>query len=270
VTTNPSWRLKLQRAEEHLVDILQRIEPLRQAHRFEVTEYPEGGGGREYRLWTPLATDPYVAVMIGDFLFNVRSALDHLAVSLVPTNRQGQASFPILMIDPGADTANADADRTRRDYWGRATMGMQSAAVDVIRAVQPFRAEVPDGMKRFNLNPEDHVLAVLRAFQNADKHRRLVTAIEGLRPIRVTATNTASGEVQDITPDLADNHLGGNGATIHRGREEMSIDAIGAVAVAIGISESRTGPFRQIPDFPYELLRTVGRVADDLEALGES
>ena len=56
--------------------------------------------------------------MMGDYLFNVRSALDHLAVSLGERKHRRKLSFPIYTSDPLArdekSGAYVNADAARR------------------------------------------------------------------------------------------------------------------------------------------------------------
>lgn len=43
--------------------------------------------------------NPMIAIMLGDFIHNLRCALDYIIVASVPRRRQNSASFPILLED---------------------------------------------------------------------------------------------------------------------------------------------------------------------------
>jgi hypothetical protein len=263
----PSWRLKLKRAAKHREEVVELIKPFGRAQTLIVREnYVRARGGEwEYRLFAPFRPDPNLMVVIGDYLFNLRSALDHLAVALVPNSRRSSASFPILDIDPEAEHSDdAEGDARRRRYWTTATAGMPTAAVKIIRARQPFNAEKPEMFKDIELVPRDHVLALLSAFQNADKHRHLLTVADGLLPTKLDVTLRDTGE--GITYDrdqFARGHLAANGARIYHGKSKADVVAEGTAEVAVGIRKK--GPFRRLPDFLDELTRVVTDLVDDLE-----
>lgn len=266
----PSWRLKLYRAVQHLAEIEAMVAPLGEVHDYAVTEHAEEKGYRTYKIWTTRPVDPLITVAFGDFLFNVRSALDHIAVSLVPEERETLAAFPILEIDPDvAHSGHGEEDGNRRRYWSRCTTGMPAAAIDVIRSHQPFKVTVPPIFEGRGLQPADAVLAILNTFQNADKHRRLVTVINSLIPSELVAINASSGERTTIElPDpFPDDRLAGDGAAVYRDRYEIRIEGHGIAVVAAGVTKSRHGPYRRILDYMPELLRVATVICDDLEAV---
>ncbi len=96
------------------------------------------------------------ALLLGDFLHNVRSALDHMVWQLVLANDERPSrsnEFPIA-VDPGW------FDRKAKRYLA----GVHDDAIAVIRSLQPFR--VSDEGKR-KLDP----LWLLNELENVDKHR---------------------------------------------------------------------------------------------------
>lgn len=110
-----------------------------------------------WRVREPVSDPPRdLSPIIGDALYNYRSALDHLAWHLVEANGEiptRQTSFPIC--------------DERQDYEGSALgklKGMSDAAQAAIRAEQPcFRNQAPRGQH----------LSWLNALGNIDKHRHL-------------------------------------------------------------------------------------------------
>jgi hypothetical protein len=270
MASEPSWRLKLRRAQEHRSEIERLAAPFRQVHEYVVTEHVEHNGNRIYRIRTPLKVDPYMSVIFGDFLFNVRSALDHIAVSLVPAKHQYSASFPIFLIDPEqTHPGDKKGDQARRETWEKCTKGMPARALTVVRDHQPFNAEPPEMFDGFDLKPADTVLAILSAFQNADKHRHLVTAVSGLDPEEVTATNLSSGEQYIIggPNPLPPMRIAKDGAIVFAGKFEMHVEGKGTADIAAGISKNPIGPYRRILDFMEELVRVAGVICDEIDAL---
>src|ERR1700733_16273130 len=63
-------------------------------------------------------------IVFGDFLFNVRSALDHLMVSIAPNKRKGSTEFRIFTKDPlevdeqGQELRPNEAERWRSTVKG--------------------------------------------------------------------------------------------------------------------------------------------------------
>jgi hypothetical protein len=260
----------LLRAEEHLIEIHRRTEPFRETHDYTIAQDAEENGEWTYRAWTKMEPDPYLAVVLGDFLFNVRSALDHIAVSLVPAKYQRSASFPIFTVDPEQTHPNdINRDEERRLSWQKATAGMPSDALDIIRAKQPYNVEVPEFYRSLDveLAPSDHVLEVLREFQNADKHRQLITMVNGLDPQSVSVADPATGEVYPFDTQRIIGHIPQNGAFLFRDKPGLEVKIEGTVEVAAGvrIDERLRGPYRKIPDFPLELLGVAGEITDLLE-----
>jgi len=177
-----SWWLKLDRAEKHFQELKFEVERYKESHPYEAVrivggpkckEHPTGNCWR-YRLKITRQLEPMGAVILGDVLYNARSALDHLAVSLVPSTRRSHASFPIRLEDPFAKGSDPEGRRS----FGTAIEGMPTEAVAVIKAVQPYWR-----------SPEAapwNVLALLSRFENADKHRQLILLTPKLRDVVTT------------------------------------------------------------------------------------
>src|SRR4030042_881086 len=95
------WWLKVKRAEKHMVDINQ--EAIRYASRnpYDITRIrlPDSQKQIRYRFHITEQPDPMIAVMLGDFVHNLRSALDYIIVACVPKQCRKHASFPIQSQD---------------------------------------------------------------------------------------------------------------------------------------------------------------------------
>lgn len=123
--------------------------------RFKITQQP----------------DPMIAVMLGDFIHNLRCALDYIVVACVPKQRRKNASFPILFQDIFSKDENGQFvvnDAQLRDNFETATKGLHPRAKAFIISLQPYQAV------NLGLLP-DNALGILNRLENADKHRQLIT-----------------------------------------------------------------------------------------------
>ncbi len=178
----PSHRLKLYRADKHLSEYRWLTAPIAERREYPVVETmkPEKDGPRwEYRLDLSAVQPPseLLPIVIGDYLFDVRSALDHLIVSIAPRKHRYNVSFPIFRRDPlarrEASGEYRDADAARR--WLSLCCCLPDDCIAPLTWVQPYHSAA-----LHRQSPEYHALSLLSSFQNADKHRELVEAIVGL------------------------------------------------------------------------------------------
>lgn len=249
-----SWRLKLYRAEEHFCYFKLRVAPFQERQAYPVSEGFEPYGDSQmytWRLQLPPLEDPSLAVIVGDVLFNVRSALDHLAMALVPPRNRTRGvvratQFPIFTcdideLDPFTGKYLHGRDRGR---WDRATQGMTPRAVTALKFHQPYRFHGQ------GLNPRDSSFAILSSMQNADKHRQLTVVNSGIGESSGRFT-FPDGRIVDFNPPpLPAGGLLANGTVV--GREPVN-DMPGVKMEIIGsplilISESPMGPYRECPD----------------------
>lgn len=186
-----SWRLKVDRAEQHLGDLKREIDRYAEQHAYKAVHHVGGVKCHEhpdcwrYRLQITQEPDPWLAILAGDVVHNLRSALDHIAVALVPSSRRYKASFPIRMEDPWVrENGRYVAKPETRRSFNTAVKGMPAAAITAIKELQPYK-EGPDA--------RIHLLAQLSTLENADKHRQLIPFAAGLR--RVASKVTARGQV---------------------------------------------------------------------------
>jgi hypothetical protein len=164
---------KLVRAKYQLRELNDRFRKFAESHPYSVVDEFElrpgeersglpigdywfrvGGVGVPKREW---------AVLIGELVHNLRSALDH-AVYAAAEKPDRDTQFPIF---------------TRRKDWDKKACRMIYSVPDeplaLIEEAQPYHAPVPRG----------HVLAVLNRLSNQDKHRLLHTTVlrvEGMAP----------------------------------------------------------------------------------------
>ncbi|MCA1701946.1 MAG: hypothetical protein LC808_01200 [Actinobacteria bacterium] len=96
MTDRPSYWLKVDRATQHFKEIKSLIAPYDVSRPYMVTHNVERKTKDQvYRAYPVEEPDQWIAVVLGDFLFNLRSALDHLRVALVPPKRRWSGTFPI-------------------------------------------------------------------------------------------------------------------------------------------------------------------------------
>ena len=130
----------------------------------------------EEQAWVFRGETPSVpidwSVTLGEILYNLRSALDHLIWQLVRANGQCPGrhnAFPIVKEDDGWE-------KQKKGQW--ALSGVSESAVEMIRRLQPYTGGV--GLP-FNVG----AFWQLHSLCNIDKHRHLVFAIassDGLGP----------------------------------------------------------------------------------------
>ncbi|HTW43780.1 MAG TPA: hypothetical protein VMD79_15850 [Solirubrobacteraceae bacterium] len=182
----PSHRLKLDRAYEHLVEIEALTKPLRERREYPVIETmkPYKNGPRwDYTLdLTAVQPPERLPILMGDYMFNVRSALDHIAVGLGPRKYRRKLSFPIFTRDPLARDQRSreylNAEAARR--WLDLCCCLPDDRIAPLMVLQPYQAAALHSHRG-----DHHALALLSSFQNADKHRELIPAVVGLELVEV-------------------------------------------------------------------------------------
>lgn len=248
----PSYGLKFHRASEHFVELERLIAPYDNPRPYEVRHSIQGK--RQQHVYTVHAIgepDPFIAVVLGELLFALRSALDHLRVAIVPRKERYGPGFPIFTEDPfrrvpgSRKYVERSPDNRRR--WISSVRGMDPRAIREIANVQPFRW------------PQDQVphmaLAALSRLNNADKHRELVPVFHHLNPTE----KILNGESQPVPPPPA-NGVYANGATIHRSDREMQVEACGALVVVV----AAPGPS---DDAGYPIMKRCKTMLDYVEVL---
>jgi hypothetical protein len=246
--STPSHRLKLYRADKHMRDIEAITEPLTERREYPVIETmkPEKKGPVwEYRLDLSHVQPPeLLSILIGDYLFNVRSALDHLAVALAPRKYRRKVSFPVFACDPVARDETSgdylDADAARR--WLELAECLPDDCVAALKTLQPYEAAALHGHVA-----NHHALALLSAFQNADKHRELVDAVVALQQVEADI----DGETIFAVPAFKD------GTVVARGPEKMNVKIKGSAVV--GLQRGR-----EIWSFDLLIRKLTAFVSDEL------
>ena len=251
MTMSPvSWRAKLARAEHHLSDFQIRISRFQDRQVYPVSEWLQSGDDSQVmvrRLRLPELDDPLLPIIVGDLLFNVRSALDHLAMALVPVAKRTRGvvratQFPIFTcdIDERDPFTGGYLHRRDRGAWDRFTQGITPDALPDLKWCQPYNFHAK------NLDPRDSSLAILSTLQNADKHRQLVVFLRGIRDPTSRLTYI-DGTIREFTPPPPERGFIGDGTVVDRAPADelpnVQMEVIGTPEIFIG--EGGHGPYRE-------------------------
>lgn len=194
-----SFDLKFDRAEKHLVDLKRLIAEYVSGHPYAMSEGRKTKRNpNSWRLTFTAQPDETISIVVGDFIHNIRSGLDHLAASLVPKNRRHDTMFPIMRhgvwepFVPGEDKQRTE-DRAK---WVTFTTKMHPKAIAILQQLQPGEPR-HDGTTL-----DDHSmpgLIGLNRLSNYDKHSKLiVTAVALGAPIKFRVE--IDGELDYLSP----------------------------------------------------------------------
>lgn len=170
-------RLKIERAKKHFIDLQSAIIAYETAYNQSagVKAQPKGKGF-SFSVEEVPEIDPFIPLMLGDFVHNLRSTLDHIVCQLALLNGQPvecctKTAFPVC-IDPSHESLVRKAKRF-----------VSSKAFEVIEECQPYAAAKAQGYP-----PEHHTLWILSELDNIDKHRTVLVVAKKIRPIGFEAT----------------------------------------------------------------------------------
>jgi hypothetical protein len=245
-----SWRLKLVRAQEHFEQFRSGVGRYTDGNPYTLERVrrprcPEHGGACiRYRLKLTSQPPPELSVVLGDVLFNLRSALDHLAVAIAPRNRRWNASFPIERVefweekDDELIIPNADA-------WGRFCSDVKGMPPEAIQHLKEFQPLGDEG--------ETHPLHLLSRLENADKHRELVLLTSGLTTVTATISVRGDTLAQPMPePEGATGLVDDGWQVIHAGwggtplrDDEITVTIAGMPHVTVPVIEARNAPDRR-------------------------
>lgn len=166
------WEVKLDRADEHLVELRRSIQELMVSGAFTaVTD--SMGRERAVRLVLTGEIPPRLGAIVGDIIHNARSSLDTVAVAVCEFGNGGKLSeddersvqFPITDSPASFDTA-----------IGRRLPHAKDEHIEFICTQQPWylvnQASVLDDEQRNESILHDD-LSTLQRLSNTDKHRRI-------------------------------------------------------------------------------------------------
>jgi hypothetical protein len=152
--------VKVERAKKHIRDLEVETRDFLDSYPYEVSIKPDPQVAEaiKYHIVSVRETPNPILAIVGDTLFNLRAALDHLAYQLALVNGTRDrkilkaTSFPIF-----------DDATIYKTNVHRKVQGMSQAAIDVIDATKPYKGG-------------NDTLWRLHSLNNLDKHRFLITA----------------------------------------------------------------------------------------------
>lgn len=225
---------KLSRAGQHL----HNLEALVKQHRSTTAIELHRGIVRRRMVWElsiEKAPPVELALVLGEFLYNVRSTLDYLAVALLPAKHKRDAYYPILAeriweIPAAPDEPKHFQDMRRR--WALIERNVDPAAVDIIKAYHP-----PSG--RPSKRKPMHDLTVLNGMSNRDRHQSLNLVAYGLDAATSRfVVRHKDGSTEVLTPDrppapYRNAHPAGSRLELPPGTEP--IDVSGQIVVLVQV-----------------------------------
>lgn len=185
-TPIPSSIQKLLRAKRLYQDLQNLYMAYLQSKPYElsVVTDPSVPGYRVTTNHTPPPMD--ITLIFGDFVHNLRSALDHHARALVikgggtPNDGPGGTMFPVIEVQPNKPFVVKSKEG-----------GPLAADLNLVESVQPYKAD----------RPADHPLSRLSQLDNIDKHRRIsVVSMAGSANISFFPADGEDIVITDETP----------------------------------------------------------------------
>lgn len=179
-----AWWLKLKRAQYHMVELDREARRYAEMNVHVVERVPNTKQKPNrwiYKLKIVEQPNPMIAVIFGEFVHNLRSALDNIVVASVPAQRRKSASFPVLFEDiwaRGPDGEYIVRDEKRRESFATQTEGLDPVFIEAIKTLQPYQHGPQE--------VETQVIGMLSRLENADKHRQLIAIGAGLRDATTT------------------------------------------------------------------------------------
>ncbi len=176
-------KLKLDRAAEHLEELHREVEAYLDGRPYEVVREPREGGNPLLVCKVNQLPPLRLSVLLGDFLHNLRSSLDHLAWQLVLANggtTDTGTSFPVF--------------EKRRDF--KKFKKNRETTTGVVGEVADEAADLIEGLQPYNNAagpPREHPLWILSKLNNIDKHRQFNIAVLNTSEVVQADLLTADG-----------------------------------------------------------------------------
>ena len=187
-----SCHAKLARAQERLQQLATAIRDWRQPDPYRLVREEEAGAKNytEYVYRVKVLRQPPLdwSVTIGEILYNVHSALDHLANRLAERHGTSQqVTFPIFKNRAKFWRKNKTGSGYVSQSGAARLMLMPQDARRLIEEVQPYQSG--------NQSPR-HPLWLLHELSNADKHHALHVVGSALVDTRVIPLNRRDAQVE--------------------------------------------------------------------------
>jgi hypothetical protein len=229
----PSYFAKVNWAEKHVPDLEREINTYIESHPYGV----DVGVENKQQVWRLRVDQPSnspIPIIAGSIIYNLHSALDHMACALVPSAGRGNVSFPIFWkgvwerppeFEWGLPVPCEHTQRLQdRQRWHGITRKMHPDAVAILKALQPDDA----GGDQVNS------LRVIKALANKDRHSQLPVVSTGIR--NVTMRFHLSDGTEFLNTDhrtLSNTVLVKNGAHVETPPNTVEVDVVGTPSVAV-------------------------------------
>jgi len=163
-----TW-LKVERATQHLIELRREIARI-ESGPYELVEVRDATTGD--RTWILQADDAaqhllglsMYGVIVGDFVHNLRSALDHAVWKLAKPPITGRTGFPVCLHERGV----------QRSFHGAKDKGIRAIGPYLLKNVPEPAFDFIERVQPYNRFQERAALWQLNELWNEDKHRSLV------------------------------------------------------------------------------------------------
>lgn len=186
----PSFVAKLNRAEQHLIDLKAAIkeyggsdtDPATRPYTVRARVESKRKRRTVHRLhFTRAVENTDVPLIAADAIYNLRSSLEHLMAALVPAKDRDSVTFPIIwrgVWEPLVEGENAKR-RKDREKWQTITRRVRHVdAVTFLKRLQP-----PDEARD---EETPHALRLLNQLSNTDRHSKLPVVAHGMKGLLIS------------------------------------------------------------------------------------
>lgn len=152
-----SWTKKIDRAKHHLEELQKEIDTFFKLQPYKISTKRDHQTKRLiYYLTDVLIVPDKIALISGDVVQNLRSALDHLAYDLFVKENKGTVSVKHIYFPIENDLQSYESEKVRK------TKGISSEKLKLIDSIRPYKGG-------------NDLLWAIATLNNIDKHRLLIT-----------------------------------------------------------------------------------------------
>ena len=239
MTPLDSIRAKLKRGSDHLDELQRQERAFLASDAYGLVHEVDSDTGLHYLRFQARAAPPIeLGVIVGEVLYQFRSALDHLLTLAAQLRKPtvDQLQFP-LCLTPGAFFDPPQPKRRSIEAILRAALRPEHLAI--VKEYQPF--------KREPAIPQQFPLAALAHLNNSDKHAVLHVAYAAPR----TSVLREAKEVVAARPAILE-----DGTELYRYRP-ASPDVEVNYVIALGLAYGATSAYRWISATSLQLMGDV-------------
>lgn len=271
----PVYRLKVRRAEKHLQEVHTALSGYQGQHPCVAIRDLDGHpDALAYRAKISQLPDPYLPLVIGDCVHNLRVALDYGVIALAAGVYARDRFFPMYVEDIWALDPN-----TGKEVKGTANLRKRfRAAID---GLHPEAATFIEGMQPYKRGADAQLwpLAFIAGVDNADKHQELTAVAFGIEDAVMTiriggsvlAGTTPKGTVEDgggvarFTRAMFEARFGDSVLfdQILTGQTKADVEIQGTPKVAV--ERTQVVGRLVLPQTLDDLVRLVGDILDTFE-----